>query len=169
MSDTGPEIPPQSLAWLRREWLAARLIVIAGFAVAIGVGTYFALQPAPQTPAAEATAPDASDTVPPDQQPLPQQTPAQREAVQKEAHDLCLAALASAKSFGILPDFAKLAEPMPHVTETRGRYVCLGATDAAKYTIAIDAICRNLADPHCVSLFSVTGEDGTALYQRQGG
>jgi hypothetical protein len=163
MNDNGSDTSPQSLTWLRREWLAARLVVVLGFAIAIGVGTYFALQPAQQ--ASEAAAPDtSSDETPP---PMPQETPAQREEVQKQAHQLCLAALASAKQFGILPQFANLAAPMPSTTAVSGRYTCLAATDAAKYTVTVDAICPDLTDTRCSSLFSVTGEDGASLYQRQ--
>jgi hypothetical protein len=34
--------------------------------------------------------------------------------------------------------------------------------------IAADLVCRDLRDRRCVNLYSVTQDDGTVLYQRQG-
>jgi hypothetical protein len=62
----------------------------------------------------------------------------------------------------------KLLTQMPRATKVRGRYLCVAGTQVTRYVLAGDLMCRNLKDSRCVSLFSVTQDDGTILYQRQG-
>ena len=69
--------------------------------------------------------------------------------------------------FGVVPSYGRLLTLMPRTTDVRGRYVCVAGTDAPKYVLAGDLMCRNLKDSRCVSLFSVSQPDGTVLYQRQ--
>ncbi len=144
------------IAALSREWLAARVVVIGGFAIAIAVALYFAFRSAPaETPEAQAAAQTQ------------QAAATQEEAEASAEHQLCRMELANAQNYGLIPQFGRLSDPNPQKTDIQGRYVCQAATQAAKYTIAADLVCRNLADPHCVALYSVTQDDGTVLYQRQ--
>jgi len=96
-------------------------------------------------------------------------TAAERAKVDAEAAlALCTAALDTSKAYGIVPQFGKLASAGLQVTNVKGRYKCLASTDAARYVIAADLVCRDLRDRRCVNLYSVTQDDGTVLYQRQG-
>ncbi len=141
---------------LSREWLAARVVVIGGFLIAVAVGLYFALWAGPaQTPEEQA----AVQT--------PQAATSQQEAEASAEHQLCRMELANAQNYGLIPQFGRLSDPNPQKTDVQGRYVCQAATTAAKYNIAADLVCRDLTDPHCVALYSVTQDDGTVLYQRQ--
>ena len=151
MSEDEPD-----MSALSREWLAARVVVIGGFIIAIAVALYFALwatpAPAPeQEAAAQTQQPNASD----------------QEAEAGAEHQLCRMELASAQNFGLIPQFGRLSDPNPQKTDVQGRYVCQAETQAAKYQIAADLVCRNLDDPRCVALYSVTQDNGTVLYQRQ--
>jgi len=144
---------------IAREWLAARIIVVGGFAVAIAVAAYFTLRPAPQPLAEEQPVAPAAQS----------KTPAQtaREANASAGMMLCAMELLNAKNFGIVPSYGQLASPLPKTTATRGRYICTAATNVAKYTMTADLVCRNLQEPRCTDLYSITREDGTVLYQRQ--
>ena len=149
-----------NLRGIAREWLAARIVVVGGFLVAIAIAAYFMFRPAPQ-PVAE-----AQPSVAQQQQAAPAQQRAN--ANNKAAMMVCAQELLSAKNFGIIPSYGQLSSAFPKTTDVRGRYVCSAATQAAKYIIAADLVCRNLEDLRCVFLFSVTAADGTVLYQRQG-
>lgn len=133
-----------------REWRITMIVVGAGFLIAIAVGLYFLLRPAaPETPAV-------------DQGP----TPAQRqEMMVKIAHVLCDVEIANAKGIGILPNYAKSAS-LPLRTDTRGRFACIASTGVAKYAVQADVMCSTLLDPRCVSVYSVTSDDGTVLFKR---
>jgi hypothetical protein len=139
---------------LRFEWYAALATVAGGFIIAIAVAAYLTYGGKP----AASSAPQAL-------------TPAQIEQKRTKqliimANQLCKLELANAQNFGIVPSFGQLANPLPRRTDVQGRYVCLAATPAAKYTIAGDLVCKNLLDSHCVNLFSVSLDDGTVLYHR---
>jgi hypothetical protein len=157
MSQQGPDAASQ--ARLRREWQAAIATVVVGFIAAIAVAAYFTWAPR-STPEnyGEEAAPVAQ-----------QRTPEAREQANTQAViALCSSALNTAQSFGIMPRYSKLASDKLETTNVQGRYVCLAATDVAKYTVAADLVCRDLRDKRCVNLYSVTRDDGTVLYQRQG-
>jgi hypothetical protein len=135
---------------LSREWLAARIVVIGGLVVAAGFIAFFGwIKPA------YLTAPPLT----PEQQ--------QARAVSQAVFDMCSTGVASAKSFGILPPYGRLASLNVGRTDVQGRYVCVATTQVAKYLVAVELLCRNLKDRRCVSLYSVTQQDGTVLYQRQ--
>ena len=143
---------------LQFEWYAALITVVVGFVVAISVAGYltYGTKSATQT----ASAPQAL-------------TPAQIKQARTAAYvqmasELCQVELANAQNFGIVPSFGKLANPLPRATDVRGRYVCIATTGAAKYVLAGDLLCKDLRDSRCVSLFSVSQDDGTVLYHRQG-
>lgn len=146
------------LTALKREWLIARIVLIVGFALAIGAGTYLgvawrndvlqARQRAAAQIAQEQTAEKAD------------------EANAKARVQLCRAMLAQAQGFGIVPQFAKLSSAEPEATHTTGRYRCAAQTLSSKFTLAADLVCRDLKNPQCVSLYSVTQDGSAVLYQR---
>jgi hypothetical protein len=133
---------------LQREWLAARifavLVLVALVAVAVQVLFY------PPLALTSAT----SDTA---------GAEAQRHAA---ALALCTAALTTTQGFGIVPAYTQLASDMVQGGTVRGRYTCFARTDAAKYQITFDLMCKDLGEAKCLNLYSVT-QDGTGtLYQR---
>jgi hypothetical protein len=79
---------------------------------------------------------------------------------------LCTAALTTTQGFGIVPAYTQLASDMVQGGTVRGRYTCFARTDAAKYQITFDLMCKDLGEAKCLNLYSVT-QDGTGtLYQR---
>ncbi|HEY3777166.1 MAG TPA: hypothetical protein VGL35_03840 [Rhizomicrobium sp.] len=136
---------------LAREWLAARIVVIGGFVLAALAGIWFGV-----------IYPDII---------LPRQVHAALETRVKmllgaEAQ-ICTTGLNTAKNFGIVPQYGQLATQQLARTDVPGRYVCVAATNAAKYILAVDLLCRELKNPRCISLYNVAQSDGTVLYQRQ--
>ena len=88
-------------------------------------------------------------------------------AQEQAAIELCSAGLATARGFGIVPAYTKLASSLVQPGNARGRYTCFAQTNSAKYQITFDLICKDLSDPKCVALFGVM-QDGTgSLYQRR--
>lgn len=142
-----------------REWLAARIVLVGGFAAAIAVAAYFALQPAPPPVTEEAN-------IPPPEAQAPAQTQQQTDA--NAAMLVCAQELLNAKNNGSIPSYGQLSSLVPTVTNVKGRYACHATTPAASYTINADLVCRNLTDSHCVHIYNVTTGDGKILYQRQG-
>ena len=141
---------------LQFEWYAALATNIGGFVVAIAVAAYltFGGKSATQTavaPTSQAEIEQARDAAP-----------------QKLGAELCGLELANAKTFGVVPNYGRLESTQPRLTDVRERYVCVAATQVAKYVMAADLLCKDFKDTRCVSLFSVTQDDGTVLYQRQG-
>lgn len=134
------------------EWRIAMIVVGAGFVIAIAIAAYYALRPAPvvEQPASQST------TL------TPEQRRAQAAQVGKV---LCDAEVLNAQGIGILPSYGK-STGLPMRTDTRGRYVCIATTGVAKYAIAADVTCSTLLDPRCVSIYSVTSDDGTVLFKR---
>ena len=147
MSQTSLE--PRTRAWLNWEWRAALIVIVGGALIAIAVTAYvrYRTQSAEQIAAANRT---------------------KQVAVIQTAAMVCTQALAASKNFGIVPNYAELASPLPAATQVRGRYACEGATNVAHYVIAVDLLCRELKNPRCVALYSVVQPDGTVLYRRRG-
>jgi hypothetical protein len=142
---------------LQVEWYAALATIIGGFVVAIAVAAYLTFG-GKSAVATEATPPpSASDA-----------QKAREAEFETLGAQLCALELANAQTFGVIPSYGKLASALPRATDVRGRYVCVATTQVAKYVLAGDLLCKNFKDSHCVSLFSVTQDDGTVLYQRQG-
>lgn len=153
MSEYEPDI-----AALKREWMAARIVLIGGFALAIAAGAYAGiawrgkvLQARQQ--AAAAIAQEQAAT-------------AAQQGNAGAGAQLCHMALANAQGFGIVPGFARLAQADPAETKKTGRYLCAAATDSSQFTLAVDLVCRDLKNSQCVSLYSVTQNGGAVLYQR---
>jgi len=147
MSQTSLE--PRTRAWLNWEWRAALIVIVGGAIAALAVTAWIHYRtPSPEQVAAA--------------------NRAQRVAAFQTAGMVCTRALAASKNFGIVPNYAVLASPLPAATQVRGRYACAAATTAARYIIAVDLLCRELKNPRCVALYSVVQPDGTVLYRRQG-
>ena len=145
------ELHPQTRAWLNWEWRAALITIIGGFVIACAYLGYITYQ-AKYGPQAE----------------TPEQAARVRNALIVRAAELvCQQALTASKNFGIVPNYAQLADPLPHATNVTGRYVCASHTQVATYNMAVDLVCRQLRNPRCILLYSVSQPDGTMLYQRQ--
>jgi len=130
---------------LQREWLAAR--IVAALTVVLLIAAVVQVAIWPPTGATSPTAVSDAD----------------RRAA---AVALCSAALATTQGFGILPAYTKLASDLVQPSSVRGRYTCFAQTDAAKYQITFDLMCKDLGEAKCLNLYSVT-QDGTgAIYQR---
>lgn len=144
---------------ISREWAAARVVLIIGFVLALGAGGYFAWEAREmvvshrQAQLADIKAAQALVN--------------QDQANDQAGVDLCKTALANAKNFGIIAQFAQLTAYTPKESSVKGRYLCGAATGASKYAILADALCRNLKNSQCVNVYSVTEGDGTVLYQRR--
>jgi hypothetical protein len=146
-----------NLRRLQIEWYAALATIIGGFVIAIAVAAYLTFggkAPVTQTVA-----------VPPSAAEIQKQREA---ALEQAGAEICGLELANAQTFGVVPNFGKLLTQMPRATDVRRRFVCVAGTQVTKYVLAADLVCGNLRDSRCVSLFSVTQDDGTVLYQRQG-
>jgi hypothetical protein len=141
---------------LKREWLGARVAVVVGLVVALGVFGWFSYLP--QSGSANDLGGVMADTGDGDQ-PVNIQTT-------KEGFQLCRLTIAMAENFGVVPTTMKFAGG-PNKTDTQGRYACLATdTGGQQYTFASDLVCRDLNNPNCVSLVDVKNAGGTSLYHR---
>ena len=141
---------------LKREWAAARIVVIGGLLVALVVAGYFAYRQG-QTMRAEqeASMPHAMTPNKVDQKLL-----ARAELA------VCSAELQQAKDIGIVPQYGRLASPKLTRGSVPRRFICVAATHLAAYYIAADIACDNLADARCVSIYRIALKDGRLLYDR---
>lgn len=135
-----------NVAGLRREWLAALVFAVVGGVLVIAVAVLAVLsQPKVVAP-----------------------PPARNAAIQRQmAIALCNAGLASAQGFALVPNFTKLASDLVQIGSVKGRYTCFAQTDAARYQVTFDLMCRDLNKPKCVNLYSVTQDGGGVIYQRR--
>ncbi|HEY7976854.1 MAG TPA: hypothetical protein VID67_01565 [Rhizomicrobium sp.] len=148
-----------------REWAAARIVLIGGFAIAIVVAGYFAWQRHVETVAAQQEQAQQMAALARAQQPRPAFKETTQDEKAKGAMLFCAMELVNAKNMGIVPQFGQLASPLPRRTATQGRYACIAATEVSKYVIEADLVCRQINDPKCVHLHSIKSDDGTVLYQ----
>jgi hypothetical protein len=140
MTESGP-----NARGLRREWLAARIFAVVGGLLLVAVCVLVAIS-------------GSSTQVSPQDQAV---------ARHQMALALCNAGLASALGFALVPPFTKLASDEVQMGAVTGRYTCYARTDASKYQITFDLMCKDLNDPKCINLFSVA-QDGTGvIYQRR--
>jgi hypothetical protein len=135
-----------NLAGLRREWVVARIFAVVGGALLITILVVAVLSPP------KVIAPPPARTV----------------AVARQlAMAICTAGLASAQGFALVPAFTKLASDLVQVGAVKGRYTCFAQTEAARYQITFDLMCRDLNKPKCVNLYSVMQDGGGTIYQRR--
>jgi hypothetical protein len=149
MSDSSVSKPGGQRA-LSREWLVARIVVIGGCVIAVLAVVWFGwVQPEMERRATVARIQEHN------------------KEVAAAAAQLCKSGLGAAQNYGIVPTYAQLSGSKVYITNVRGRYICVAATHAAKYLIAVDLLCHDVKAKRCVSLFSVVQGDGAALYRRQ--
>ena len=133
-----------------REWLIARIVVIGGLIIAAIAVIWFGwLQPTLIIHR------------------LVERKEEQKQALVTAVSAMCDMGLTAAKNFGIVPAYGQMATNSVYTTNVRGRYICIAATHAARYLVAVDLLCKDFKNKRCISLYSVTQTDGTVLYQRQ--
>jgi hypothetical protein len=147
-----------------REWLAARVVLIGGFIIAVAVAGYFTWtqhQQAQQDAAAALAQQKAAEQA--------AAGPAQAQLAARDQQRMglmvCIRQIVNAETLGVVPNYAKLASGAPTPTGVRGRYTCTAATDVAKYAVTADLICVDMRKADCVKVYSVKSDDGTMLYQ----
>ncbi|MEI9991003.1 MAG: hypothetical protein WDM86_13285 [Rhizomicrobium sp.] len=139
---------------LQRDWLAARIVGLAGLvliAAVAGLATFDLVSPRPL--------------------PLPRPVVASPQALaaarRQEDIALCDGALAAAQALGVVPTFAVRDGDQTRPGGAQGRYICGAKTDAAGYAITFDLACTHLgAGGNCIVPFAVT-QNGTSIYRRQ--
>jgi len=146
---------------LRREWLAARIVVPVALVAVLAALAYPLFFNAPPAPAA----PDDVSAA----QPAPVDNGQAADAPDPAAGAMiCRTAVAGAQNFGVLPGTAKPSgDGQPKPESLRGRYDCPAEADGAGYRIAVDLICKQFDSQDCVALYSVTNSQGATLYRRQ--
>lgn len=143
---------------LKREWLTARVVLIVGFILAIGAGTYLAvtwranIEQSREQAATEANTRAAAEK--------------QQAAEAAAGTELCRATLAQAQGMGLVPRFAELLSGAPETTKKAGRYVCTATTTSSVFSLGTELDCRDLKNPKCVSLYAVVQNGKTILYKR---
>jgi hypothetical protein len=150
-----PEDNPKQHA-LRREWAAARIVIIGGFVVAIAVAGYFAYRQE-QAMRAEALA-NAPHTVSPHK--------VDAKLLARVELAICSAELVQAQGIGIVPTYGQLATPRLVRANAPRRFICEAATHLTRYFISADILCNNLRDARCVSVFRIALKSGALVYQR---
>lgn len=141
---------------LRREWVAARLIVIGGLILGIAVVGYFAYQ---QWQAANnALKGVATQTAP--------RRKINAKALAEAELEVCSAELIRAKALGIVPQYGVLVSPHLIRGNIANRYVCEAGTSLTHYYIAADLLCNKLADARCVSIYRIAVKGGMLVYAR---
>lgn len=148
------------MAALNREWLAARLVFVAGFLLAIAFVVWWTYS---YRPVIGGTGYGADVEASQDQM---DQALSSGET-SKEGFMLCRLAIGNAGNFGVVPTSTKYASG-PAKTDVRGRYVCTAADNTGvAYALTVDLMCSNLTNPNCASLFTVAKTDGAVLFHRQ--
>jgi hypothetical protein len=137
-----------NMTGLQREWIAARIFAAIGLLLLIAVGVYIGLNPPNSLSVVSLDNPNAD---------------AER---RQAAVALCSVALTTTQGFAIVPAYTRLASDMVQEGSVPGRYTCYAQTDAAKYQITFDLMCKDLSDAKCINLFSVTQDGSGSLYQR---
>ena len=139
----------------QREWLAAKIVLVGGFVIAIGVAAYFVLAPrfAPDHHM-QANLPDSVSHLIPDDA--------------KTAMMLfCAQELVEGKNVNIVPVDAQLAEKLPRNTRVKNRFACIAHTTATVYFITADYRCTQVTNPKCVQLYDIQTNDGLLIYRRR--
>ncbi len=141
---------------LKREWAAARIVVIGGFIVAIAVAGYFIYrarqQQIAQQPVVHATV--VSPKVDP-------------KVVARIELAVCTAELMRAKDVGAIPFYGELATgQLVRAGNAPRRFICEAKTHLTNYFIAADVLCDKLSDPRCVSVYRVATREKQLIYSR---
>jgi len=145
---------------LKREWAAARIVVLGGFVMAIAVAGYFGYRAYQQQRAAQQASIVHTTVVP--------------RIDAKSLHDIevavCSAEVSRAKEIGIVPVYGVLASPILMRTNVQRRFICQAQTHLTRYFISADFLCDKLDaaihDPRCVSVYRIVTRDGKLIYVR---
>jgi hypothetical protein len=149
---------PSQLDAIAREWLAARIVFVVGFVIAIGFAAWWTWNHRPEVPVDVVV--DASD---PGAGSYGEIGTGQTSEV---GFQLCRMATATAQNIGVFPANMRFAGG-PTKGDRDGRYVCAADDPAgARFNITFDLFCRDLRNANCVNLYSLVKQDGTAVYQR---
>jgi hypothetical protein len=155
----------QGMVALTREWLAARIVFVVGFVAAIAFFGYYTYSHWPSVDSTGDTYADNSGVV--SNGTVPDATSAN--PATKEGFMLCRMMIGLGESFGVLPNTMKYAGG-PAKTDVQGRYICTAMdTSNVRYSLNGELVCKDLNNPNCVSMVTVTKADGTVMFQRQGG
>ena len=141
---------------LKREWAAARIVVIGGFIIAIAVVGYF-LWKARQDRLAQTPVVHATVVSPPK---IDAKTLRQLELA------LCTVELMHAQDLGMVPRYGELTTGLAFHGTVPGRFICEAKTSLTHYFISADLLCNKLTDARCVSVYRVALKDGTLIYSR---
>lgn len=140
---------------LKREWAAARIVVIGGFIVAVAVAGYFVWkarqEQLAQTPVVHATVVHPKIDA---------------KALQQLELALCTVELMHAKDIGMVPQYGELASAQLYHGSVPNRFICVAKTHLTNYFISADLLCNKITDPRCVSVYRVALKDGTLIYSR---
>lgn len=141
---------------LKREWAAARIVVIGGFIVAIAVAAYFLYRAKQQETA---------------QQPVVHTTVVNPKVDQKLLARVelavCTAELMRAKDVGAIPAYGQLATArLVRAPDAPQRFICEAKTHLTVYFISADVLCNKLSDPRCVSVYRVANREKQLIYAR---
>ncbi len=152
--------PSPMMAEIAREWLAARVVFVAGFLVAILFVAYWTYGHH-----------NAADDLVGLGAPVADENGMQGQVGSGRTNQagimLCGLAIATGQNFGVMPANMRYAGG-PEKTAIAGRYIC--ATDdphGVRFLVAVDLICKDLRNPGCVNLFSITKQaDSSSVFQR---
>jgi len=141
---------------LKREWAAARIVVIGGFVIAVAVAGYFVYRAKQQQAALQ---PVVHATVV-----RPKVDP---KLVARVELAVCTAELMHAKDLGAIPPYGELASgQLVRVADVPRRFICEAKTHLTAYFIAADVLCDKLSDPRCVSVYRVANREKQLIYSR---
>lgn len=141
---------------LRREWAAARMIVIGGLILGFAVVAYLAYE---QWQASNnALKSIATQTAP--------KRKIDAKALAEAELEVCSAELIRAKALGIVPQYGVLASAHLIRGNIANRYVCEAGTHLTRYYIAADLLCNKLAEARCVSVYRIAVKGGMLVYAR---
>lgn len=149
------------LAKLKTEWLAARVVFAAGFVISIAFAAYWSYSHRPSLPGDDQLAAASDiDTGQMDDAISSGQT-------SKEGFALCRLAIGTGEAFGVVPNTMRYVAG-PGKTDVQGRYACAAQDKASvRYTMILDLVCKDLNNPTCINLVTITKADGTVVFKRQ--
>jgi predicted negative regulator of RcsB-dependent stress response len=141
---------------LKREWAAARVVIIGGFIVAIAVAGYFYYRARQEQLA---------------QQPIVHTTVVRpkvdAKTLARAELAVCTAELMRAKDVGAIPTYGQLATgQLVRAPDAPQRFICEARTHLTSYYISADVMCDKLADPRCVSVYRVATKERQLIYDR---
>ncbi|HEY1632689.1 MAG TPA: hypothetical protein VGF56_15340 [Rhizomicrobium sp.] len=138
----------------QREWLAAKIVLVGGFVIAVAVAGYFIYRQ--HQADVEANQPAA-----------PVAAPRRPEDVKTAMMLFCAQELVEGKNVNIVPVDAQLAEKLPRNTKVKNRFACIAHTTATVYFITADYRCAQVINPKCVRLYDIQTNDGLLIYRRR--